>query len=96
MNSIQQALTNHINTVLFNQLNPNGKRFRHYILNQQYRRQITKQQCKQRMLTEAQQWAPHTIDTYSTSTVHSGRLYGLHTEVTVNDDEVIKVYVEID
>ena len=92
MNKTQQALTDHITSILFNLTNPEGKRFRHHVLDQQYRRKITKHQCYLQMQKEAEQWKP----TRTNGDTQTGRLYGLHTEVTIKEGKVTRVYIEID
>lgn len=90
---VREALKSHIQTILFTD-HPYGKQFRERVLG--WRPKDTWQTIKQQMLTEAQTWdgSPTKL---GLTTVFTGRLYKLYTEVELDEKgNVTRILIEID
>jgi hypothetical protein len=97
--AVRQALKEYIEKVLFNAANPAGDAFRASVL--EGRSDGEREAAKKEMLSQASRWISRArgweknVD--GDKTVYSGRLYQLHTDVTLDKTgKPLEVRVELD
>lgn len=84
MNEIQQALVDHLQQVTF-------KNRRHIKQASHDRTNI-----EAKLLVQAQTWKPHHTTTTKDTRILEGYIGSLYTAVTLKEDKIVDIYVEID